>query len=98
MSMKIGSDRIDKLNNEYIQKDLKKIKQNEEDTSSFAGDDKVELSSQAMDLKKMSQQAMSSPDVRTEKVNDIKLQVDNGTYKISTDKIAEKLIEEGMEA
>jgi len=97
MSMKIGSDRVSKLNNEFIQKDLKKIKQNEEDTSSFAGDDKVELSSQAMDLKKMQQQAMSTPDVRTEKVDNIKLQVDNGNYKINTEQIAEKLIQEGLE-
>ena len=35
MSMKIGSDRIDKLNNEYIQKDLKKIKVNVEFNKDF---------------------------------------------------------------
>ncbi|NIM10395.1 MAG: flagellar biosynthesis anti-sigma factor FlgM [Candidatus Aminicenantes bacterium] len=41
--------------------------------------------------------AMASPDVRTEKVEQIKMQINSGTYKISTEEIAEQLIEEAME-
>lgn len=98
MSIKIGSNSgIDKINNEFIQKDLKRIKKSEEDKTNISSDDKVELSSRAMDLKEMQSQAMSSPDVRTEKVQQIKTNIENGTYSISSEKIAERLIEEAME-
>jgi negative regulator of flagellin synthesis FlgM len=97
MSIKIGSSGIDKINNEFIQKDLKKIKQNEEETANIASEDKVELSSRAMDLKELHARAAAAPDVRTEKVEEIKMQVDNGTYSIDTGKIAEKVIEDALE-
>lgn len=98
MSIKIGSNSgIDKINNEFIQKDLKRIKKSEEDKTNISSDDKVELSSRAMDLKEMQSQAMSSPDVRSEKVQQIKTNIENGTYSISSEKIAERLIEEAME-
>lgn len=98
MSIKIGSNSgINKINNEFIQKDLKRIKKNEEDTSNISSDDKVELSSRAMDLKEMQSQVMATPDVRTEKVLQIKTNIENGTYAISSEKIAERLIEEAIE-
>ena len=96
MSIKIGSGAIDKINNELIQRDLKRIKQSEEPTN-FATDDKVEISSRALDLKEMQSQAMSASDVRTEKVDAIKLKIENGTYQISTEQIAERMIEEALE-
>ena len=78
MSIKIGSSGIDKINSEFIQKDLKRIKKSEENTG-IPSEDKVELSSRAMDLKEMQTKAMSEPDVRTEKVQQIKMSIDNGT-------------------
>lgn len=97
MGIKISANGIDKLNSEFIQKDLKRIKKSEEETPNISPDDKVELSSRAVDLKEMQAAAMASPDVRPEKVEQIKMQIDNGTYKISSEKIAEQLIEEAME-
>lgn len=98
MSIKISSNSgIDKINNEFMQKDLKRIKKSEEDKTNISSDDKVELSSRAMDLKEMQSQAMSTPDVRTGKVQQIKTDIENGTYSISSEKIAERLIEEAME-
>jgi negative regulator of flagellin synthesis FlgM len=97
MAMKISSDGIDKINSEFIQRDLKRIKDSEEEPSNIDSDDKVELSSKALDLKEMQGKALSFPDIRPEKVEQIKMQVENGTYKISTEKIAERLIEDAME-
>ena len=94
MSIKVTGDSIDKINNEYIQRDLKRIKQNEKEPTDIASDDKVELSAKALDLKS---RAMSMPDIRPEKVDQIKMQVDNGTYNISSEKIAERMIEEAVE-
>ena len=94
MSIKIGSDTVDKINSELIQRDLKRIKHSEEEApTNMASDDRVELSSKALDLKS---KAMSVPDIRPEKVEQIKMQVDNGTYQISSQKIAERMIDEAM--
>jgi negative regulator of flagellin synthesis FlgM len=75
---------------------LKRIKQNEEDVSNISAGDKVELSSRAMDLKEMQTQAMATPDVNSDKVNAIKMQIESGTYKINNEEIAEKLIQEAL--
>jgi negative regulator of flagellin synthesis FlgM len=94
--MKISSERIDTFNSELIQRDLKRIKSNENESANIVSDDKVELSSGALNLKEMQAKAMSLPDVRTERVEQIKLKIDNGTYRISHEKIAEQLIDEAM--
>ncbi len=94
--MKISAEGIDKINNELIQRDLKRVKKNENETVNIASDDKVELSSRALDLKEMQAKAAASPDIRTDVVDQIKMKISNGTYQISHEKIAEQLIEEAM--
>jgi negative regulator of flagellin synthesis FlgM len=94
--MKISAEGIDKINNELIQRDLKRVKKNENETANIASDDKVELSSRALDLKEMQAKVAASPDVRTDVVDQIKMKIDNGTYQISHEKIAQQLIEEAM--
>ena len=97
MNVKIGADGIDKINSEYIKRDIKRIKESEKASNNIEPGDKVELSSKALDLKEMQTKTMSFPDVRPEKVEQIKMQVDRGTYNISPGKIAERLIDEAME-
>lgn len=96
MSIKIGTDGIDKINSEYIKRDIKRIKESEK-VPTIAPGDKVELSSKVLDLKEMQIKTMSFPDVRPEKVEQIKMQLDSGTYNISPGEIAERLIDEAME-
>jgi negative regulator of flagellin synthesis FlgM len=93
MSVKTGTDGIDKINSEYIKPDIKRINDSEKVPTKIESD-KVELSSKALDLKKIQMKTMSFPDVRPEKVEQIKTQLDSGTYNISPAKIAERLIEE----
>ncbi len=96
MTINIGSDGIDKIDSEYSKRDINRIKENEK-TPAHARSDKVELSSNALDLKEMQMKTMAFPDVRPEKVEQIKMQVDSGTYNISPGEIAARLIEEAME-
>lgn len=96
MSIKIDANSINKINSDMVRKDLNRIRNSEEVSDNYASDDKVELSSRAMDLKEMQAKAMSAPDVRTEKVQSIKLKVENGTYEISTKEIAARMIDEAM--
>jgi flagellar biosynthesis anti-sigma factor FlgM len=97
MSVKIGTDGIDNSNSEYIQRDIKRNDVNEKVPAHIKPGDKVEPSSNALDLKEIQIKTMSFPDVRPEKVEQIKMQLHSGTYNISPGKIAERLIEEAIE-
>ena len=96
MKVTTNIDSIDKLNNDFIRKDLKKVKDTETSAANYASDDSVEISSEALNLKDMQAAAMRAPDVRAEKVADIKTQVESGAYKISHEKLAEQMIEEAI--
>ncbi len=96
--MKITGDGIEKSSSEFIQRDSKRIQENETAPADIDSEDKGELSWKALDLKEMQSKALSFPGVRPGRVEQIKRQVENGTYKISTEKIAERLIEEAMES
>lgn len=58
--------------------------------------DKVTLSSRAKEIKLAKRLIELVPDIREEKVAEIKQKIKNGTYKIDGEKIAAKLIEEGL--
>ncbi len=56
--------------------------------------DKVEISSQSRDLKKIQDVLAMTPDVRTEKVSALKKAIDEGTYQIKAEDIADKMLKE----
>ena len=61
-----------------------------------SGEDSVDLSQSAKDLK-MAQAALRElPDIRSEIVSRLKQQIDDGTYEMKPEKIAGKMIEESL--
>jgi len=96
MDANIGTDGIDKINGDYLKRNIKCFKESEKMPAHFEPD-QVELSSRGLDLKEMQMKARSFPDVKPEKVEQIKMQLDSGLYNISPGEIAERLIEEAME-
>ncbi len=60
------------------------------------GGDKVELSSLAKDVSKARTEVDKTSDVRTEKVEGLKQQVNSGEYKVDPDKVAQKLVDEHL--
>ncbi|HMA60796.1 MAG TPA: flagellar biosynthesis anti-sigma factor FlgM [Halanaerobiales bacterium] len=54
--------------------------------------DQVNISKEAKDIKKMQKSLQEKPDIRRKKVEEIKKQVSNGTYKVNPEKIAEKIV------
>lgn len=94
MKVSTNTDGIDKISNELIRKNLKRIKQSGQENrdANVAPEDRVEISSKAFDLNTLQAAVMQAPDVRPGKVADIKSQVDNGTYKISYEELAERLM------
>jgi negative regulator of flagellin synthesis FlgM len=63
------------------------------DTSSTGRAEHIAISSKAKDIQKATEAVNASPDIRIEKVNQIKEQIANGTYTVSNDQIAEKILE-----
>ena len=58
-----------------------------------AGRDKVSVSSNAQVARKAADAAKESPDVRADRVAEIKAQMANGTYHVDAGRIADKLLE-----
>ena len=63
-------------------------------SSPDSGSDRVELSSQSQDMKKMHEILASTPEVRTDKVAALKKAVEEGTYNVNSGDIADKMIQE----
>jgi negative regulator of flagellin synthesis FlgM len=54
--------------------------------------DKVEISEFGRELQVAKQAVASAPDIREDKVADLKSRIENGTYNVSADDFAQKVI------
>lgn len=55
-------------------------------------DDKVSLSSASKEMQTAKDAVSSTPDIRQNKVNEIKQAVENGTYQVNAGQVADKMI------
>lgn len=55
--------------------------------------DQLEISSFGRDLQIAKQAVKESPDVREDRVKELKAKIDNGTYEVSNEAFADKLME-----
>ena len=62
-------------------------------TSSTGGNEHIAISSKAKDIQKATESINAAPDIRIEKVDRIKGQIANGSYSVSSEKLAEKILE-----
>ena len=58
--------------------------------------DKVQVSDRAKDSATAKAVALAAPDINEEKVNRIKDSIKSGTYKVDTDKIADRLVDDHL--
>jgi flagellar biosynthesis anti-sigma factor FlgM len=56
--------------------------------------EKIMVSDVGREIAKIQGQVKKTPDIRSDKVKSIKSQVDSGTYYVSSDKIASKIVED----
>ena len=75
----------------YGSNTIKKTEEKKASTSSFK--DQLMLSATARDSQVAKQALANIPDVRKDKVAEIKEQIDNDTYEVSTDDFASKLLD-----
>jgi negative regulator of flagellin synthesis FlgM len=59
-------------------------------------EEKVNLSTTAKDVQNLSSAISKLPDVREEKVQALKDQIEKGTYKVDAEKTAEKMVGESL--
>jgi negative regulator of flagellin synthesis FlgM len=57
-------------------------------------EDKVDLSAQSKEMNKIHEVLNATPDVRTEKVEALKKQVESGQYEVNSNSLAEKMLKE----
>ncbi len=62
-------------------------------TGGVMGNDKVEISSFGKDIQVAKQAVNNASDIREDKVAELKKSISNGTYNVSNDDFAEKLIQ-----
>jgi negative regulator of flagellin synthesis FlgM len=60
-------------------------------------DDKVQLSAQAREVQEASSALAKLPDVREKKVQQVKMEVESGTYKVVGNKVAMDMLRETFE-
>ena len=62
-------------------------------TSSTSGTEQIAISSKAKDIQKATEVVNAAPDIRTEKVERIKNEIAKGDYHVSSEDLAEKVLE-----
>jgi len=58
--------------------------------------EKVDLSSRAKDIRQIKQLLNQTPEVREDKISELKRQIESGKYTIQSDQIAEKIVGESL--
>jgi negative regulator of flagellin synthesis FlgM len=61
-----------------------------------AATEKVDISSRAKDIQQAKTVINALPDIRDAKVQELKTQIEQGSYKINSSKIAEKMVRESL--
>jgi negative regulator of flagellin synthesis FlgM len=59
-------------------------------------EEKVDLSTKAKDLQQIKNAVAQLPEVREEKIQELKLQIEKGVYNINSSNIAEKMVGESL--
>lgn len=96
--MKIDNSKEININNIYNENKLNAIKSKNESGEPEAVKDKIEISAESMGIGKYVDLIKGMPDVRTDKVEEIKNSIDSGNYKISSGELASKMLDAIKEA
>ena len=95
MQIKNTLDQLGFYKQEQLEKNTTQEKKPSQDISQ--SNDQVKLSSKAQNLNKAMRLAQESPEIRAEKVGQLKMDVASGKYNPDTRQIAEKLVQEDLD-
>jgi negative regulator of flagellin synthesis FlgM len=96
--MKIGDakDTASQLIQQYQRNNIGNQPVDKPVTAAVAPEEKVDLSTRSKDLLQIKKTVSQLPEIREDKIQELKTQVEQGTYNINGDKIAEKMIGESL--
>jgi negative regulator of flagellin synthesis FlgM len=81
---------------QYQKNELTKNEADKQIGASSAVTEKVNLSTRAKDIQQIRQILDQTPDIREDKVLELKRQIDSENYRIDAEKIAEKMVGESI--
>ena len=84
--------KIDNIQAGKIKQYYQQLKQKQNKAAKNSKNDQIEISSQAKGILTAKAGLKSRPQIRTEKVADLKAKLENGNYQIDSKKIAEKML------
>lgn len=85
---------IKKVTHLKVKETPPKIKRDESDGKTSTSVVDVEISERAKRIQGILDVVKATPDIRTEKVENLKKEIQEGRYNVSSDKIAQKILEE----
>ena len=88
---------MDTLEQTSRKKNVEKVSANDKQNSSVVESDEVSISEKGKDVSEMTRTLKEMPDVRADKVADLKERIANGTYNMSGKDIASKIINTALE-
>jgi negative regulator of flagellin synthesis FlgM len=86
-------DALSKINQLYQTNDTRKVSKSQNGNKK----DSVEISQMGKDFQIAKQAVSSTPDIRQDKVDEIKKKLESGNYEISLEELADKMINDFFE-
>ena len=88
---------MDTLEQTSRKRNEKKVSANDKQNSAAVESDAVSISEKGKDVSEMTRTLKEMPDVRADKIADLKERIANGTYNVSGKDIASKIINTALE-
>lgn len=88
---------MDTLEQTSRKKNVEKVSANDKQNSAAVESDAVSISEKGKDVSEMTRTLKEMPDVRADKISDLKERIANGTYNVSGKDIASKIINTALE-
>lgn len=87
-------DRIDKTGKTDRADSSSAAESGRSSSASGSADEKIVVSDLGKEVARIHEQLKKTPDVRVEKVQELKEKIDDGTYYVGSDQIAQKILED----
>ncbi|MDT3693069.1 MAG: flagellar biosynthesis anti-sigma factor FlgM [Mucispirillum sp.] len=88
---------MDTLEQTSRKRNVEKVSANDKQNSAAVESDAVSISEKGKDVSEMTRTLKEMPDVRADKIADLKERIANGTYNVSGKDIASKIINTALE-
>jgi len=88
--------RMNYINQANPASQTEKTQPSQEAKETPASKDRVDLSDQSREMQKVYEVLQTTPDIRAEKVADLKTQIENGKYRVSPDDVADKMLKDSL--